>query len=302
MISKLSKRNIIIKRYNVRKYMKKCNTIIIEILKDFTKNELHFMGNELTYRMFIAMFPLLILIISFINSLNLDGTAIINSLDGAVPIEVLKIIEGIVDTINVQQSSKSLITISFLASILSASSGFIAVIRGVNRSFGDTVKRSILMNRGISVILVLMFSLSIITMQVLIVFGDSILLFLIRSNLLLIEEEVLFTSKAYSYFKYLTSIVVVLLMLTTTYKLAAVKKLSYIDVLPGSIVTLVFWLGTSTMYNFYVRNYVTTKTIYGALGGVFILVVWLNVISSLLLLGSQVNATLYRRYKKIKHN
>ncbi len=281
--------------------MKRVGTIlsfIIEVIKDSLKNELYFMGNELTYKLFISLFPLLIFIFSFINYLDIDTDILMSLLIDGVPDQVLAVIIMTIDTINAQENSKELLTISLFVTILSASSGFIAVIRGVNRTFDTPNKRSFLKNRLISVILVILFTFSLFVTQLLIVFGDSILKLISTYNLYDVNFENVYKSFSYKVFKYSTSITVILSIISITYKLSLGKYICFKDVLPGAIFTTASWVLASMIYNIYIVKYTAYTSVYGSIGSVFILVFWINLIAIIMLIGSQINATIYNRKKR----
>ena len=68
----------------------------------------------------------------------------------------------------------------------------------------------------------------------------------------------------------------------------------------GALVTTVLFLLTSYLFGYYVEKFARYNELYGALGGLLILMVfiWLN--SNILLLGFELNATLFSMKKNVK--
>ncbi len=76
------------------------------------------------------------------------------------------------------------------------------------------------------------------------------------------------------------------------------RKVKFFSV--GALVTTVLFLLTSYLFGFYVEKFARYNELYGALGGLLILMVfiWLN--ANILLLGFELNATLYSLKKNVK--
>ena len=68
------------------------------------------------------------------------------------------------------------------------------------------------------------------------------------------------------------------------------KKLS--KVLPGAIFTTIAWIGISIAFTFYVNNLSNYSALYGSIGAVIVLMIWLFLTSMIILLGGEINAIL----------
>lgn len=64
------------------------------------------------------------------------------------------------------------------------------------------------------------------------------------------------------------------------------------NVVPGALVALVGWLVVSAAFSFYVENFANYTVIYGALGTVIVLMMWLNLTAVVLIMGAEVNGVL----------
>ncbi len=276
-------------------YIKRFIRFTIRLGFEAKNNELYYMGNELTYKIFLSIFPFLVFIISLISYLNIDTLSLLYTFEGALPEQVLVTIVSFIDVINEQNTSSSIISISLGLAIISTSSGVISIMRGINRTYGVTKKRSFIINRFISVILVFVLVTSLIVTFVLLIFSDSILEFI--SSLKIIDNTEIFNNDAqilYYILKYSITTVTVLFTTMIIYNVSVVGKIPFFSTLPGAIFTMVFWMISSSCYNYYINNYSRYSSIYGNIGNLFILVFWINIIAIIILLGSQVNAILYK--------
>ena len=64
------------------------------------------------------------------------------------------------------------------------------------------------------------------------------------------------------------------------------------DIWPGALTALFSWLFVSWLYTFYVNNIARYSVLYGSLGTMMALLIWLNISSMTLILGAELNGTL----------
>lgn len=67
------------------------------------------------------------------------------------------------------------------------------------------------------------------------------------------------------------------------------------SIIPGSIAGVLVWLAATLGFSFYVSHFGNFGVVYGALGGIVILLIWMWLSSLALLLGAEINAVLRRR-------
>ena len=70
------------------------------------------------------------------------------------------------------------------------------------------------------------------------------------------------------------------------------------QIVPGVCAALAGWMVVSAVYSYYVENFARYSIIYGALGTVIVLLVWLNLSAVALILGAEVNDTLLAMRKE----
>ena len=101
-----------------------------------------------------------------------------------------------------------------------------------------------------------------------------------------------------SYIKYLFLISVVLLVYSSLYFFGTIqgKNLKFIS--PGSIMTTVLFLATTYLFGLYIENFSNYNELYGSIGALIIMMlfIWVNSIS--LILGFELNVVIY----KLKNN
>ena len=63
-------------------------------------------------------------------------------------------------------------------------------------------------------------------------------------------------------------------------------------VFPGAVAALCSWLVFSLGFSFYVENIANYSVLYGALGGMVVLLLWLYATATVLIMGAEVNRAL----------
>jgi len=86
-----------------------------------------------------------------------------------------------------------------------------------------------------------------------------------------------------------------ILVLATTYRFLPNIKPRLQAIMPGSLVGVGLWLLTSWGFSAYVRNIGTYEIVYGVLGGVIVLLLWMWISGQVVLLGAEINKLLTPR-------
>lgn len=73
-------------------------------------------------------------------------------------------------------------------------------------------------------------------------------------------------------------------------------------ILPGAALAALSWAGISSLFRVYVANFGQYNKVYGAVGAVIVLMLWLYLSSLVMLLGAQLNAIVGQAMRKSKKN
>jgi membrane protein len=64
---------------------------------------------------------------------------------------------------------------------------------------------------------------------------------------------------------------------------------------PGALFSTFVWIIVSAVFSFYVTNFGRYATLYGSLGAIIVLMLWLYLTGAIFILGGELNAVLLRR-------
>ena len=264
--------------------MKKMIDFGVNLMNEIKKDNISSISNDLAYKLLLALFPFIIFAFAVLGFLNIDGTIILDLVSHTMPDDAMDVIYVFIDEV-IDVRSPTILSTSLLITLVSTSSGFMSVIRGINKSYGLEDTRNFIVRRLISIVLVFLFVFVLTASIVIFVFGDIIENYLLSSNLSDSAIKIIFGLGAYI-------IVIAILAFTCIiiYKLSINKKVTIMSVIPGSLVTVILWTSFSKLFNIYINNFIRYSKVYGSLASIFILMLYLKLISYSLLVGSEINA------------
>ena len=250
------------------------------------EDDIYALASQLAYNLILAFFPFLIFLMTLIGFSNLNSEAVLELLKHIMPLAAYQLIEStVISVISTQQTG--LLWVSILLAIYTSSSGFSAVIRGLNKAYGVEEDRSFIKVKLISIVSVLMLAVIIIATLFLFVFSNTIIT-VIRKYIP--NPEIVLD--IWSIAKNIVLIFMMVLCFAIMYQMIPCRRLGWLNVIPGAAFTTVGWIASSAAFGYYVNNFGNYSRFYGGLGAVFIFMTWMFLTSFILILGGEVNAVL----------
>ncbi|MCL2225630.1 MAG: YihY/virulence factor BrkB family protein [Defluviitaleaceae bacterium] len=236
---------------------------------------------SLTLRVLLAFFPFIVFLMSLMGFLELDSDAILEGLYQALPTDISELVAGFVVEL-AETRSAGVLSAALFFSVYNTTNGFRAIIRATNAAYGVKERRGIVMQVWLSFALMMLFSAALIVMLGVLVFGRQVLALVIPQG----------SELMYAVISGLTALLALFAFTAYIYKLACAKPLPLKHILPGAAVTVLAWAVTSGLFGFITQNFMQLPAIYGSIAGVFLLILWLNAVSTILLAGNEINAML----------
>ena len=218
---------------------------------------------------------------SLLGFTHLDTSAVLAPIYDVLPGDIADLVADFLYGLE-QTRSRGLLSAGLFFSIYNSANGFRAIIRSANTAFYTRDERGIVKQVALSLAMMLLFALVIFVMLVLLVLGRYIWDIFVHDDF-----EALFMPLSTA-----GALVVMTFATMLIYKLAPAKKIRLRDVLPGAVFTVLAWAVSSAVFGFAITNFTQYPAIYGSIAGVFILILWLNLISMILLIGNELNALL----------
>lgn len=263
-----------------------------ELAGRYFKHDVDRAGAALAYYFIFSFFPFLIFLSMLLGFLQLPLVGSASQLYRLVPQEVINIINIFLEHVTQLRSSTALFWGLFFA-IFFPMRAVDSLMVSVRRAYAVPEHRSAVAQQIFVFFFTLFLILAIIASLVLITLGKGALNFL-ALVLPISDHEILL----WNTLRFIILAVLLFMVITLLYGLALGRRLSLRQVWPGVVLSLAGWLVFSAAFSFYVENLGRYSLLYGSIGAVIILLLWLYLSAVLLIMGAEFNAALAQSIKK----
>jgi membrane protein len=255
-----------------------------KLLSHYQEDDLAAMSAQISYYLILAFFPFLFFLINLISFTPLSSRLLIANFNAILPRDTALLVKTMLEE-TVQAKSETLLVLGILASLWAASRGMSAIIRGLNHSYGVKESRHFIKLNLIALLSTIGLTLMIIFSFFMIVLGR-----VIGSAVFgFLGAQSLFYS-IWSVLRYGITFALLLLTFYLIYRYLPNRKMNGGHILAGTVFTTFGWVGASLLFSFYVNSFGSYTTVYGSLGGLFALIIWLYISTLIFLLGGVLNA------------
>lgn len=246
---------------------------------------------EMAYSAMLSLFPAMLAVLTAIGlfrPLKITFEALASRVSEVMPNEALWLMQGFAEAVSTSRD-RGLFSFSFLFALWTASGAMMAAMTALDhihciprqqvRPFWQA--RLIAVGLTLGAIALLLSALSLIFVGELAVQNVS------QVNLVLGIE-------ALRLWRWLT-LPLVLLIMSVTFGFIYRYGPSFWNpgqpIMPGALLAAIFWAVISNLFRLYVRHFGNYNQVYGTVGAVIVLMLWLYMSSLVLLIGDQLNVT-----------
>ncbi|MBQ3751255.1 MAG: YihY/virulence factor BrkB family protein [Bacteroidales bacterium] len=253
----------------------------------------------LTYRIFIALVPMIIALFSAISFFGESvQQVLLEFIESVVPTYAWTAVSGVVTDLVTRQNG----TLSFFMLVIGVYFTIVCmngILVALSTAYYDEIKRNFIKQIGYSFVLMFVYFIVILIVA---------MLFIISSVMINNVHERLLggtSSAGYIYIihavKWLLIYTTIYLLVSFTYYITPVDKTNYRFFSAGSITCTVLLVILLWVLNVYFSNFTNYNVIYGSLGALFAILLWINWSSVVLLIGYDLNVSIAKA-KSIKSN
>ncbi len=223
--------------------------------------------------MILSIFPFLILTATIIKYTPLTEEFVIARFEFLLPDAIFPLIRQITEEIFSSTAGTTLILVSALGVIWSASKGVMAMIRGINACFNIKDKRNWVRVRLLSCLYTIVFIISFILILILLVFGSLLYNALLGylGNISRFLRVVMFILRR----RVIIAFVVLTLLFMLIYSRFPAVKNKYFQMFPGAVLASGAFVGLSELLSVYVKRSPTFSYTYGSLTTFILLMLYL---------------------------
>jgi len=278
------------------------NLTLYRFIKIFFHNiqedEIMDRANSVAYNFILAIFPTIIFLFTLIPYITpyfseINTQSIMEFLGELMPLSMYEVIAGtVLDIVNNQRGG--LLTFGFIFAMFLATNGMMALMRAFNACYRTVEKRNAFRMRITATGLTFMMSFCLFLAIILLVVGQFAINYLTDN----IHEFSSFNVDSYTiYFIFSLRFVVLLLVffiaISFIYYFGPGVHYNWNFFSIGSLLAAFACLGISYGFSFYVTNFATYNKVYGSIGVLIALMIWVQLLTTVLLFGYEINASLH---------
>ena len=257
------------------------------------KGDISYRAGAIAFSFFMSLFPFALFILNLIPYIPIDGFQedFMQFVADNVPPTTYDAISGILTDI-LLNSHKSLLSTGILLSILLMSNGLNAILSGFQNSMHITIKRTYFRQYGVAIALSLVLTLLLIVTVASIVTFEVVIRSL-ASRGIISQDDFLLQLGRYLF--------LILMILTTTsllFKFAAKETRGAAFFSYGSVFSTLLFGVTSFGFSIYVVRFSKYNELYGSIGTLLVLMLYIWINCFILLLGFELNALIHKLKRK----
>ncbi|WP_133551922.1 YihY/virulence factor BrkB family protein [Pedobacter duraquae] len=271
-------------------------TVAAFFFKEIQKDSLPNRATSLAYNFMLAIFPAIIFLFTLIPFLPRGFQDQLMSLIALIlPSKAFEAFEGTIEEI-VKIQNGSLLSFGFVLSLFFATNGVHNLMKAFNKSSLIIETRTWLKRRLIAVVLTLIIALSVIVCIGAMTVGEIALTYI--KTELHIKGNLTYYAIQFTRWALLGTLYFVTTSILYRYGPANAKKWRFFSA--GSWLATILAFLTIWGFTFYINHFGSYNKVYGSIGTLIVMMIWLYLNSLILLLGFELNASVDLSKRSVK--
>ena len=271
--------------------------VLVFIINELKHYALVTRANSMAFSFFLSLFPSLISLLTLFPYFekyilyylpagqNFDTIffTLEQQFSEIIPGEVFQTVKDVATT-----PRFGLLSFGFFLAIFFASNGMLAMMKGFEKSYNTTFRqRSALEKRGIAISLTFLVGFLVLASVVLVILGRM----LFGQFLTYINADG-FTATVFFLIRWLAVLLFFYFGISLIYRYGAATHQKFRIFSPGAMLATVLTILSSVGFSFYVEYFDTYNKLYGSIGTIIVVMLWIQINCFILLVGFELNASI----------
>ncbi|MDB4901023.1 MAG: ribonuclease [Mucilaginibacter sp.] len=254
-------------------------------------------ASSLSFNFMLAFFPatiFLFTLIPYIPIKNFQGQ-LLNIISTILPYNAYIAFQTTIEDI-VKHHNGKLLSLGFISALYFATNGISNLMQAFNKSSLVVEKRSWLKRRRIALSLTIVISISLLVAITILTAGEA-MISIIQHH---IDSKSHFWIYLIKFSRWIVIITIFFVSISLLYRYGPANKQKWKFLSTGSIIATILAVLTSLGFSYYINNFSSYNKIYGSIGTLIILMLWLYLNSLIILIGFELNASIDFSKRNIK--
>lgn len=254
-------------------------------------------AQSLAFSFFLAIFPAIIFLFSLIPYIpiqNFQGQ-LLQLIQDVLPKNAYDSARTTIeDIIKIQRGG--LLSVGFVLAFYFTTNGFMTMMRGFNSSYHIDETRSPLKQRFVALILTIILAILVIISTTLIIFSEIATKYLVKHSILKTKTQVALLLLG----KWIVVLALFFFAISFLYYYAPSIRRRWRFISAGSTFATLLSVIVSTGFAYFVNNFGQYNKIYGSIGTLIVIMLWIYFNSLILILGFELNASIDNAKKQVR--
>ena len=242
-------------------------------------------AGSIAFSFFMALFPFILFLLNLIPYLPIEPYHFVEFIENVLPKDTASFFMPVILDI-IDNPRGGLLSFVFLLTIFLMTNGVNAIFSGFEYSYHVTINRSFFKQYFVALLVSIFLALLLLLTIVIIVYSESFIWGLNKEEIL---SNGLFWVETIRNTIFIILIYFVIAILYY-FGIKEGKSIRFFSI--GALVTTMLFVLTTYLFGIYITNFSNYNELYGSIGALLILMLYIWINSNLLLLGFELNATL----------
>lgn len=255
-------------------------------------------ASSLAFNFFLAFFPSVIVFFTLIPFVPIEGfqDQLFVLIMDILPPSTYDATKSIVDDI-INNEQGGLLSLTFILALYFSTNGVNAMISAFNATYHLTDKRTWFQLRVLSAVLTLVLAILLVLTISFQIFSQGFMSSLVNEGYL--QQN---AADLISYAKWVIMVITLFIGISIIYYYGPADKSGWKFLSPGSILATMFSVITSIAFSYYVSNFSQYNQLYGSIGTLLVILLWMYFNSIILLIGFELNASIISAKERENRN
>ncbi|GAA4309769.1 YihY/virulence factor BrkB family protein [Mucilaginibacter gynuensis] len=272
-------------------------TVVVFFILELQERSLGNRASSLAYSFMLAVFPAIIFLFTLIAYIPVDGfqKQFLSLVMLILPHDAYMAFRHTIDDIVKNQNGK-LLSLGFISALYFATNGISNLMRAFNKSSLILETRTWLKRRWIALLLTVVISFAMLLAIVIMMAGQTVISFL--------QDHIYSKSHFWVYVialsRWIIVVVIFFVALSILYRYGPAHKQKWKFINPGSVLATFLAVLTSIGFTYYINNFSSYNKVYGSIGTLIVVMLWMYINSLVILIGFELNASVDLSKRNIK--
>ncbi|OKS86663.1 YihY/virulence factor BrkB family protein [Mucilaginibacter polytrichastri] len=274
------------------------HTVAIFFFKEIQQESLVNKASSLAYTFMLAFFPAIIFLFTLIPYIPVPHfqDTLLRLIEVILPNNAYMAFEATLKDIIKNQNGK-LLSVGFVSAAIFATNGVYKLMQAFNKSSLIVETRPWLRRRWVALVLTVVISISLFVAIIILIAGQAVV-DIIQARL---DTNGIFWTYLIFLSRWLIVIVIFFFTVSVLYRYGpAHKQRRWKFISPGAILATALAVFTSLGFTFYINRFSSYNKIYGSIGTLIVIMIWLYLNSLIILIGFELNASIDLSKRNIK--